>query len=51
MFSVKSLKKLSSGVLFSILVSVMQSSVGLSVESNIKEDNKDAVEISIKKDD
>ena len=51
MFSVKSLKKLSSGVLFSILVSVMQSSVGLSVESNIKEDNKGAVEISIKKDD
>ena len=49
MFSVKSLKKLSSGVLFSILVSVMQSSVGLSVESNIKEDNKGAVEISIKK--
>lgn len=51
MFSVKSLKKLSSGVLFSILVSVMQSSAGFSVGGNIEKENKSAVEANVEKDD
>ena len=51
MISVKSLKKLSSGVLLSSMVNVVQSSVGFSFSNNAKQENNDEIGLNVKKDD
>jgi|GEM_PF-6111827 len=51
MFSAKSLKKLSSGVLLSSMVNVMQSSVGFSVNDDVKSESAGAISSKVEKDD